>query len=74
MRPAQRAERGFQLDGTSPAGGRGRAPASVPDWDTRPSFSAHDSHGLGKKKIYFCPFMNRISNAETSSQMKNTLI
>lgn len=74
MRPAQRAEHGFQLDGTSPAGGRGRALALVPDWDTRPSFPAHDSHGLGKKMIYFCPFISRMSNAETSFQMKNTLI
>lgn len=39
-----------------------------------PSFSAHDSHGLGRQVIYFSLFMSRTSNAETSCQMRNNLI
>lgn len=39
-----------------------------------PSFSAHDSHGLGRQMIYFSLFMSRTNNAETSCQMRNNLI
>lgn len=75
MRPAQRVGNlGFQPDGTSSVDGGERVPTFMQNWVKRPSFSAYDIYGWGKKMIYFSPFVSRRINTETSCQMRNNLI